>query len=89
MKTKSNPKKNESFIDKKISRIPIDKLSRESNYCKRNPRKILSGELIKGFFLMAFGKEQNTFKNWADKIGLLTHTTIVMLQMEMEFPKLV
>lgn len=76
MKTKSNPKKNGSFIDKKISRIPIDKLSRESNYCKRKPRKILPTELIKGFFLMVFGKEENSFKNWADKIGLLVNKTI-------------
>jgi len=76
MQANSNQRESESFIDKKISEIPIDKLSRESNYCKRNPRKILPAELIKGFFLMAFGKEQNTFKNWADKIGLLAHTTI-------------
>lgn len=76
MKANSNRRDNESYFDKKISKIPIDKLSRESKYCKRKPRKILPAELIKGFFLMVFNKEQNSFKNWADKIGLLVHTTI-------------
>ena len=76
MKANSNQKNNETFIDKKLSKIPIKKLSKESNYCKRKPRKILPVELIKGFFLMVFGNGENSFQNWADKIGLLVNTTI-------------
>lgn len=76
MKAKSNPKDNESFLDKKLSEIPIEKLSKQSNYCKRKPKKILPSELIKGFFLMAYSQGENSFQNWADKIGLLTNTTI-------------
>ncbi|MHB8929540.1 MAG: IS4 family transposase [Melioribacteraceae bacterium] len=76
MKANSNRRESGSYIDKIMSQIPIDKLSRESHYCKRKARKILPTELIKGFFLMAFGKGQNSFKNWSEKIGLLVHTTI-------------
>lgn len=76
MRANSNQKYNESYIDKKLSEIPIEKLSKVSNYCKRKPRKILPAELIKGFFLMIFGKGEYSYQNWADKVGLLVKTTI-------------
>jgi hypothetical protein len=76
MKAKSNQKYNESFLDKKLSEIAIDKLSKESNYCKRKSKKISPLELIKGFYLMVFSEGENSFQNWADKIGLQVKTTI-------------
>ena len=51
------------IINKKLNKIPFEKLSKESRFCKRKPRKITPKEFLIGFFLMVFSPEGNTYKN--------------------------
>lgn len=64
------------IINKKLNKIPFEKLSKESRFCKRKPRKITPKEFLIGFFLMVFSPEGNTYKNWSSKIGLVIKDTV-------------
>ena len=78
MRTNSNQEilKGLGIISKKIKKIPFNKLSKDSQFCKRKPRKIRPKEFLIGFFLMVFSPEGNSYKNWASKIGLLIKDTV-------------
>ena len=73
MKTNSEKsnKYYENIIEKELRKIPLEKLSKTSGFCKRAPKKIKPKELIVGFFLMIFTSNNNSYRNWASKIGLL------------------
>jgi hypothetical protein len=77
---KTNSKKNQkdktSILERSLKQIPINKLSKESGFCKRRAKKIKPKELLIGFFMMVFSSEGNSYKNWASKIGLLIKDTI-------------
>ena len=75
MRTNSK-KKAETIIEKKLKNLSINKLSKESKFCKRKPKKIAPKELLVGFFMMAFTSEKNSYKSWATKIGLLIKDTV-------------
>ena len=72
---KSNDPKNR-FFKAFLIKIPLRKLSKESNFCKRKPKKIYPQNLIVGFFLMVSNSGTHSFQHWASKIGLLTGKTI-------------
>ena len=77
MKTNSKKTKREqSFIEKKLNEIPINKLSKQSKFCKRKARKISPKDFLKSFFLMIHSSGKISYKNWAIKIGLLIGDTV-------------
>ena len=78
MKTNSKIKrcKNRSIIEERLRRIPFTKLSKDSEFCKRKPKKIKPKEFLIAFFMMVLGSGNNSYNNWAAKIGLLTKKTI-------------
>ena len=73
MKTNSP---NTGSIVTMLKRIPLQKLSKESQFCKRKTKKITPKEFILGFFLMIYSPGQHSYHQWASKIGLLKGKTI-------------
>jgi len=73
MKTNSSNKKGrkESFIEQKLNKIGILKLSKESEFSKRKAKKITAKDFLLGFFLMTNSRENHSYQNWAIKIGLI------------------
>lgn len=73
MKTNSRNKneRDKSFIEQKLNKIPLDKLSKESEFSKRKAKKITAKDFLMGFFLMAHSRENNSYQSWAIKIGWL------------------
>ena len=74
MKTNSSQnkvksKKERSFIDEKLRKIPIKKLSKQSGFCRRKPRKIKPKELIIAFIQTICTSKKNTYSNWASRLG--------------------
>jgi hypothetical protein len=58
-----------SFIEEKLNKIDIEKLSKESEFSKRKSKKIKAKDFILGFFMMANNRENHSYQNWAIKIG--------------------
>ena len=74
---KANSKKtNVNIIENKLKKIPLNRLSKNSGFCKRKSRKIKPKDFLLGFFIMAFSNENNSYRNWATKIGQLSNQTI-------------
>ena len=73
MRTNSekNKVKRVSFIEEKLNKIPLEKLSKESQFGKRKAKKIKAKDFLLGFFLMASSRESHSYQNWAIKIGWL------------------
>lgn len=73
MRTNSSNKKGrkESFIEQKLNKIGIEKLSKESEFSKRKAKKITAKDFLLGFFLMTNSRENHSYQNWAIKIGLI------------------
>lgn len=73
MRTNSKKKNSRSvsYLEQKLSRIPLEKLSKESEFGKRKPKKIKARDFLLGFFLMASSRESHSYRNWAIKIGWL------------------
>ena len=60
-----------TIIEEKLNKLSINKLSKQSKFCKRKPKKITPKDLLVGFFMMAFSPDKKSYKSWAIKIGLL------------------
>lgn len=73
MKTNSRNKneRGENFIEQKLKEIPLEKLSKESEFAKRKAKKITAKDFLIGFFLMAHSRESHSYRCWAIKIGWL------------------
>ena len=73
MRTNSKKRnyENESFIEKKLNKISLEKLSKESEFSKRKSKKITAKDFLLGFFLMTHNRESQSYRNWAIKIGCL------------------
>lgn len=73
MKTNSNKNRNENrnYIEQKLSKIPLAKLSKESKFSKRRAKKIQSKEFLISFFMMISRRENQSYQNWATKISWL------------------
>jgi hypothetical protein len=71
MKANSQGKsdQNTSFIEKRLNKISLEKLSKESEFSKRKSKKITAKGFLLGFFLMSHSKESQSYRNWAIKIG--------------------
>ena len=77
MKTNSYKKRHEkSVIEEELKRIPINKLSKQSGFCKRKPKKIKPKNLLLAFLLTVWGSKKNTYESWANKIGILINDTV-------------
>ncbi len=78
MKTnsKKTKKKDATIIEQSLRTIPITKLSKESGFSKRKAKKIKPRDLLVGFFMMVFCPGKNSYKDWANKIGLLINGTV-------------
>jgi len=79
MKTNSHKKKygkSISIIEEKLKRIPIKKLSKQSGFCKRKPRKVKPKELLVAFIQIMCGLKKNTYSNWANQLGILIKATV-------------
>jgi hypothetical protein len=59
----NNKKRTETIIKKKLNKLSINKLSKQSKFCKRKPKKITPKELLVGFFMMAFSSEKKFYKS--------------------------
>ena len=62
---------NKSFIEKRLNKITLEKLSKESEFSKRKAKKISAKDFLIGFFLMTRSRESQSYRNWAIKIGWL------------------
>jgi hypothetical protein len=73
MSTNSNKtnKGEKSYIEQKLNKIPLEKLSKESKFSKRKQKKITAKDFLLGFFLMGNNPGDKSYRNWAIKIGLL------------------
>jgi len=58
-----------SFIEQKLNKIGIEKLSKDCEFSKRKAKKISAKDFLLGFFLMAKNRENQSYRNWAIKIG--------------------
>jgi hypothetical protein len=58
-----------NFIEKRLNKISLEKLSKESEFSKRKAKKIMARDLLLGFFLMSTSRENHSYQNWAIKIG--------------------
>jgi len=58
-----------SFIEQKLNKIGIEKLSKDCDFSKRKAKKITAKDFLLGFFLMAKSRENHSYRNWAIKIG--------------------
>ena len=77
MKTNSKKlKEDKSIIEEKLKRISLSKLSKESGFCKRKPKKIEPKKLLLAFLLTIVGSKKNTYSSWASKLGLLINDTV-------------
>ena len=61
-----------SFIEQKLNKIGIEKLSKDCEFAKRKAKKISAKDFLLGFFLMAKSRENQSYRNWAIKIGWVT-----------------
>ncbi|MGD1006945.1 MAG: hypothetical protein ABR980_06935, partial [Ignavibacteriaceae bacterium] len=52
-----------TIIEEKLNKLSINKLSKQSKFCKRKPKKITPKELLVGFFMMAFSSEKKFYKS--------------------------
>jgi Transposase DDE domain len=77
---KTNSKKKDarfsSIIEEKLKTIPINKISRQSGFCKRKPKKIKPKQLIISFIQTICASKKNTYSNWACQLGVLINTTV-------------
>ena len=73
MKANSQGKSDQStsFIEKRLNKISLEKLSKESEFSKRKAKKISAKDFLIGFFLMTRSRESQSYRNWAIKIGWL------------------
>jgi hypothetical protein len=78
MKTNSKKQRDElsSYIEQKLKKIPLNKISKESKFSKRRAKKIRARELLIGFFIMISRRENHSYKNWAIKISMLIKTKL-------------
>lgn len=65
-----------SFIEQKLDEIPLEKLSRESEFSKRQPKKITAKDFLLGFILMVHNVGNKSYRNWAIKIGMLINDKV-------------
>lgn len=67
--SKKQIKGQKSFIEQKLNKIGIEKLSKDCDFSKRKAKKITAKDFLLGFFLMAKSRENHSYRNWAIKIG--------------------
>lgn len=74
--SKNKRAKKVSFIEEKLDKIDIEKLSKESEFSKRKSKKITAKDFILGFFMMSKGRDHHSYQNWAIKIGWLIKDSV-------------
>ncbi len=78
MKTNSRKKhkKDGSIFKNHLRGIPFKKISKQSGFCKRKPKKIDPKKLVIAFLLSIWESKRNTYNDWAAKLGLLINDTV-------------
>jgi hypothetical protein len=66
----------QSIIEEWFKKIPLKKLSKQSGFCKRKPRKIQAKKFIVALLLSLWSSKQNTYSSWASKLGQLIGDTV-------------
>lgn len=74
--SKNKKERKTSFIEEKLSKIDIEKLSKESEFSKRKARKITAKDFILGFFMMVSNRDHHSYQNWAIKIGWIIKESV-------------
>ncbi|MGD8782660.1 MAG: IS4 family transposase, partial [Ignavibacteria bacterium] len=72
----NSTKQRKSFIEEKLDKIPLEKLSKETKFSNRQPKKITMRDFLLGFFLMVNSGGNKSYRNWAIKIGILIKETV-------------
>jgi len=67
--SKNKTERKENFIEQRLDKIDVEKLSKESEFSKRKAKKITAKDFLLGFFLMANSRGNHSYQNWAIKIG--------------------
>lgn len=76
---KTNSKKHgveRTKIEQQLKGIPIKKLAKQNGLCKRKAKKIRPKELIVSFMQIISYPKQNTYSNWATKIGIIINDRV-------------
>ena len=64
-----------TFIERQLSGLNVEKIARDTEFCKASPRKISITTLLLSFFRMVLtGK--NKYHAWAENLGALTGVTV-------------
>jgi hypothetical protein len=73
---KTNSKKEQvSILEERLRKIPLSKLSRQSGFIKRKPKKIKPKEFILSF-IQTVSSSKNTYSKWANQLGILINDTV-------------
>lgn len=75
-KMEANSNKTKNIIEKRLSVINIKKLSKQSGFCKRKPKKIKPKKLLISLLLTLWNSKNNSYSSWAIKLGFLIKGTI-------------
>ncbi|MGD8781580.1 MAG: hypothetical protein PVH88_21765, partial [Ignavibacteria bacterium] len=63
----NSTKQRKSFVEEKLDKIPLEKLSKESKFNNRQPKKISTKDFLLGFFMMVNNSGNKSYRNWAIK----------------------
>lgn len=72
----NSEKQRKSFIEEKSDKIPLEKLSKETKFSNRQPKKITMRDFLLGFFMMVNSSGNKSYRDWAIKISLLIQDTV-------------
>lgn len=62
--------KKKRYIEQKLKKIPLEKLTRESGFKQRKERKINGKGLLISFILMIM-QGKNSYEQWAQQLGIV------------------
>lgn len=62
--------KNKNYVEQKLKKIPLEKLSKESGFKQRKEQKINGKGLLISFILMAM-QGKTSYEQWAQQLGIV------------------
>lgn len=72
----NSKRQRKSFIEEKLDKIPLEKLSKETKFSNRQPKKITMQDFLLVFFMMVNSSGNKSYRDWAIKILLLIQYTV-------------
>jgi hypothetical protein len=73
---KGSPNHKQESIEKKLDKIELERIARESGFIRRKPKKIPAKEFLMGFIMVVFNGCSASIESWASEIGILIGETI-------------